>query len=65
MAPHPGKEAFQILQSLEERSRILPVTSHTQLSDLHLKSSCTKILQQSKWITNNAGKKKKKEKGMF
>lgn len=41
-------------ESLEERSRVLPTTSHTQLSYLHLKSSCIKILRCSKSIINNA-----------
>lgn len=40
-------------QSLEERSRILPTTSHTQLSYLHLKSSCIKILRCSRSVRNN------------
>jgi len=56
MAPHPGKETLQILESpWGKRSRIPPITSHTQLSYLHLKSSCIKILHCSRSITNNAG----------
>lgn len=41
-------------ESLEERSRILPTTNHTELSYLHLKSGCIKILQCSTSLTNNA-----------
>lgn len=53
------------VESLEERSRIIPITSHTQLSYLHLKSSCIKILQCSKSITNNAGRGGTEKKACF